>query len=604
MSVQTNQPMKSTGSRIGRRLQLMLLFVGLVPMIVLLATLLSAQFQFEAIVGAMVCSIPWLDHWRKIVGDIVRQSNAINQTFMAINRGDFEARADQVTNDELGATALALNSLCDSRLNMTQSDEDRDQIEASIESLIAEMKAIAAGDLTITTAVNDDMTGSIADSVNHMTKQLRSIVGQVQSAAEEVSKSAVCIREASTTTFKDSEFQALRINDASEQLLDMTESFQNVAESTQESAQVALEARQTASNGLKAVSDTVDGMQRIRNQVQSTSKRIKRLGESSQEIGEIVQMISDIADRTSILALNASIQALMAGDAGHGFAVVAEEIECLAERSTTATKEIAKLIRAIQNETSEVMADMEESTREVVAGSQLASQAGETLFEIDSVSNQLVDLIQNSSNSAWQQAERAAEIANSMTEVSLSTKESADRSREATRSVSRLAAMVSQLRNSVSQFRVSNDYELIANPWRELSEAKVSSNDQTAEQLSDSTEKEMIVQKSRNAFRTVSLEDQPQPEKAKISSRSTKPGSAEPQRKVKRTVMIEERPEVRTSTATELTDEEIDSKLLRQVREATVYLDEGDDSDKDPNKSSGQDRSRNSAAKAINLDDV
>ena len=134
------------------------------------------------------------------------------------------------------------------------------------------------------------------------------------------------------------------------------------------------------------MTNTVEGMDRIRDQVQATSKRIKRLGESSQEVGEIVQLISDIADRTSILALNASIQASTAGDAGQGFAVVAEEVERLAERSTDATKQISSLIKAIQTGTSEAIADMEEATREVVEGSQLATQAGQTLAEINEVS--------------------------------------------------------------------------------------------------------------------------------------------------------------------------------------------------------------------------
>src|SRR5213078_663289 len=115
-------------------------------------------------------------------------------------------------------------------------------------------------------------------------------------------------------------------------------------------------------------------MNRIRDQVQETSKRLKRLGESSQEIGEIVELIGDIADRTSILALNASIQAAMAGEAGRGFGVVAEEVERLADRATEATKKAAMLVKATQSETSEVMAAMEDTTREVVFSSAIANE--------------------------------------------------------------------------------------------------------------------------------------------------------------------------------------------------------------------------------------
>ena len=337
----------------------------------------------------------------------------------------------------------------------TTSDEK--PLQKSIDGLIAEMEEIAAGNLTIASEPNDDMTGAISRSVNDMTGQLRSIVEGVQSAAGGVTKSANHIRRASKSMSKESNDQASRINDASEKLLLMNESFQKVSEMTQESVEVAIEARETASKGLKAVSDTVDGMQRIRNQVSSTSWRIKRLGESSQEIGEIVQLISDIADRTSILALNASIQAAMAGDAGQGFAVVAQEMEGLAERSTDATQQVSKLIRAIQNETSEVISDMEESTREVVAGSELASQAGSTLFEIDNVSNQLVELIQASSNSVMQQADAANFISNTISDISDSSSVAAEMSQQSSHHAEQLSSMVVFLRDSVSQFTTGND---------------------------------------------------------------------------------------------------------------------------------------------------
>ena len=457
----SNQSIQSAGIRSGfsveRKLLLMLFVVAIFPITILVASVAANMLQFEAIIAAVVAQSVGLALGYTFVSQIVRQAGSLSETLTRINNGDFEARAVTVTNDELGATASALNVMCDNTLNLIHSNDERDQIQISIENLNSEMMDIAAGDLTIKTSVKDDMTGSIAESVNDMTEQLRSIVQQVQSAAQQVTSSSTRIREASTTMSNDTDAQAHRISAASDQLLEMNESFQNMAELTKESAQVAVEARQTASKGLQAVSDTVEGMQRIRTQVQNTSKRIKRFGESSQEIGEIVQLISDITDRTSILALNASIQAAMAGDAGQGFAVVAQEIELLAESSKDATQQISKLIRSIQYETSEVISDMEESTREVVAGSQLASTAGETLFEIDSVSSQLVELIQTSSSYALKQAETATQVANTMSEISLSTKASAEKSREATRSVGRLADRVSQLRDSVSQFKVSAD---------------------------------------------------------------------------------------------------------------------------------------------------
>ncbi len=403
---------------------------------------------FPAIAGVVVV---WL-----AAKKITRQANSINDMLGSIGIGMFDSRAEKITNDELGDVAVSLNAMCDTTLSLIQSNDEREEIQNSIESLIGQMENIAAGDLTIDAEVKDDITGSIAGTVNSMTDQLKALVSRVQVATNQVTTSAGTIADVSSQLSKDTDAQATEIGTASERVLSITEKIQLVAEQSEGSATVAKQARETATRGLEAVSNTVEGMDRIRDQVQATSKRIKRLGESSQEIGEIVQLISDIADRTSILALNASIQAAMAGDAGQGFAVVAEEVERLAERSTDATKQISTLIKAIQTETSEAISDMEESTREVVEGSELASQAGQTLNEIDTVSQQLEYLITEVSASATEQANAATEIASTMTRISETTKKSAEKSRSATQSVGQLSGLAVQLRESVAQFKVGD----------------------------------------------------------------------------------------------------------------------------------------------------
>ena len=581
---------------IERKLSMTLVAVVGLPLFVLGGALCTGMYQFEAMVASMVClvggaALAWFQG-----GGLVAQASSINETLIKLNSGDKSARAEMVTTDELGRAANMLNAFCDNTFKSLNSSgasaiDQQADVEESIEKLVAEMKRIADGDLTIKSDVKSNVTGSIADSVNHMTGQLRSIVQQVQSAAQQVTVSSSQIRESSTAMSQDSDRQALQIGNAHNQLMGMAESVQSVASMTKESMMVAVEARQTAANGLKAVSNTVDGMQRIRDQVQSTSKRIKRFGESSQEIGEIVQMISDIADRTSILALNASIQAAMAGDAGQGFALVAEEMELLAERSTNATKQVSKMIRAIQNETSEVIQDMEESTREVVAGSQLAEQAGVTLYEIDSVSKHLVELIQTSSASALQQSEIANGIAATMAEISQSTKQSVNNSREATRSVETLANMVKQLRGFVSKFKVSDGPALVdqnfvapvaktpaqsvlktpvVSPARVATPAKSAPAQPAPAPVKASSVKNAPVQSGPRPVRSATPATLVQPETKSKNSQSQNRAAAPSS--VPRTIVANENQSLGESPAMRQSPATVDQNLLRQIQEVAQQV--------------------------------
>ena len=175
-------------------------------------------------------------------------------------------------------------------------------------------------------------------------------------------------------------------------------------------------------------------MDNIRDQIQETSKRIKRLGESTQEIGSIVELINDIAEQTNILALNAAIQAASAGEAGRGFAVVADEVQRLAERSAVSS--------------------MEQTTSEVVAGARLAEDAGLALGEIEKVSNDLADLIQNISEAARQQSAAATNISATMNVIQEITTQTSAGASQTAESIGNLAQLAADLRRSVADFKL------------------------------------------------------------------------------------------------------------------------------------------------------
>jgi twitching motility protein PilJ len=389
-----------------------------------------------------------------VYSNINGQLKRLGQLFNRLGEGEYTARVKVDSSDELGNMASGMNNMLDTVTGLITSRDERDQIQVSIRKLLDEVSGVADGDLTKEAEVSADVTGAIADSFNFMIGELRTLIGDVQNTTRTVSNSASQIRETAEHLASGSEEQSSQILAASTAIEQMSSSINQVSQKAVLAADVAGKARESARQGAETVTKTIGGMEGIRQQVQQTAKRIKRLGESSQEIGEIVELISDIADRTSILALNASIQAAMAGEAGKGFAVVAEEVERLAERSTEATKKISGLIKSIQTDTNEAISAMEETTQEVVGGSRSADEAGRRLAEIETVSNQLADIISNIATASQQQAKGSESIARSVADISTVTQQTATGAKQAAGSINELANLANDLSSSMSRFRL------------------------------------------------------------------------------------------------------------------------------------------------------
>jgi len=409
----------------------------------------TAQLGMVGVVALLsIALVYWV--WR----GINNQVNSMTRTFGRISEGDLRARAEVLGKDELGRLAISLNNMADNTLSLVQGREERDRIQNNITKLLEEVSGVADGDLTKEAEVTADLTGAIADSFNYMIAQLREIIANVQRTTTAVSSSASDVRLTATKLSEGSEVQAKQIVQASSAIAEMARSIQQVSQSATQATEVANKALQSAQGGALTVRRTIDGMNAIRTQVQETAKRIKRLGESSQEIGEIVQLIGDIADRTSILALNASIQAAMAGEAGKGFGVVAEEVERLAERATEATKKISSLIKSVQGDTNEAIAAMEETTKEVVGGSQLANEAGKRLDEIEAVSRQITGLVQSISELSKTQAQGSDAVSKNVAGISAYTQQTAAGALQAEVSIRLLADLAGELNSSLKRFKL------------------------------------------------------------------------------------------------------------------------------------------------------
>jgi twitching motility protein PilJ len=337
------------------------------------------------------------------------------------------------------------------RTSVEQSQQN-ERNQQAILRLLDELGSLADGDLTVEATVTEDITGAIADSINYAIEKLRELVATINETAILVDSAAKQTENTAAHMARAAENQALEINAATGSVESMASSIEEVSGNAERSSDVARHSVDVAHKGGEAVRRTIDGMNTIRETIQDTSKRIKRLGESSQEIGNIVELINDIAEQTNILALNASIQASMAGEAGRGFAVVADEVQRLAERSTNATKQIEVLVRTIQSDTNEAVVSMERSTTDVVGGALLAENAGAALDEIEQVSNQIANLVQNISNSAQQQAAAAADVTRRTAKLKEISAQAGKATTATAAAISKLSELASQLRQTVAGF--------------------------------------------------------------------------------------------------------------------------------------------------------
>ncbi|MCL4426470.1 MAG: methyl-accepting chemotaxis protein [Firmicutes bacterium] len=214
---------------------------------------------------------------------------------------------------------------------------------------------------------------------------IEAVAGGAKEQSQNLEHTVVAVRqlgEAISQIAGGAQEQARGVNESSSFIGEMARTIEEVANKAKISAAASAQATEDARSGQAAVSRTVEGNLRIRESVFEAANRMKELGEHSQKIGEIVEVISDIADQTNLLALNAAIEAARAGEHGRGFAVVADEVRKLAERSGRATREIGELIGTIQRVTAWAVAAMEKGKEETEAGSSLVEEAGRALEAI------------------------------------------------------------------------------------------------------------------------------------------------------------------------------------------------------------------------------
>ncbi len=293
--------------------------------------------------------------------------------------------------------------------------------------------------------------GSSLDKMRlNLTKTLQNLnenTSLVAAAATEIASSAEIMS-------KGSQDQTNMVTQVSTAIEEITATIVESSNNSAEASQSAQSAAQTATEGGQIVSETIDGMQRISSVVSESAQSIGKLAESSNQIGEIIGVIDDIADQTNLLALNAAIEAARAGEQGRGFAVVADEVRKLAERTGTATNEITQMINSIQLETSEAVTSMETGSSEVDKGRELTDKAGNALSSIVTMSESVMHMIQQIAVASEQQTCAAEEIAKNIEYISNISIENTKGAEESSDAALGLSKQAEELKIIVEQFKI------------------------------------------------------------------------------------------------------------------------------------------------------
>jgi methyl-accepting chemotaxis protein len=237
----------------------------------------------------------------------------------------------------------------------------------------------------------------------------------------------------------------------------MTKTIVENSKNASSTAETAKEAKIAAEQGGNVVNETVGGMKRIAHVVKQSAGTVQELGRSSDQIGEIIGVIDDIAAQTNLLALNAAIEAARAGEQGRGFAVVADEVRKLAERTTKATKEIAGMIKKIQADTKGAVVSMEEGTREVDDGITLADKAGASLLEIVGISQKVTDMVAQIAAASEEQSSASEQISKNVEAISAVTGETAQGVQQIARASEDLNRLTENLQQILSKFSLGSD---------------------------------------------------------------------------------------------------------------------------------------------------
>jgi methyl-accepting chemotaxis protein len=456
--------------------------VASTPLHALAAESNRAWTGFAGLLGAAIavgCLMAWL-----VSNDVIRGLRQLSEAIARVASGDLCGAGVFDSEDEIGGLARSVESMVESlRATLTQIFDAADQLErsasriASISEGVAAVTADQASGIQqaalSTEAINTQVRG-IADSaatLNSSVEESSSSILELSASGDDLNETAVVLSQKvdevsssmeqivrSVSQVVDSTralYEASSETSSSMEL--MASSLMEVDESAEESARLSNYVVSTAESGQDKVRQTIDGMDAIRLATETAEKVIRNLGGKTKEIGAIVDVIDDVADETNLLALNAAIIAAQAGEHGRAFSVVADEIKDLADRVLASTKEIAELIRAVQEEGANAIGAIESGTESVASGVDLSAEAGISLEEITRASRDSGDRIQGILKAVRAQARAASHVVELMEKVRAGVEEIRNAATEQERGNTIVYRSTTAMRDVAQQVRTTTE---------------------------------------------------------------------------------------------------------------------------------------------------
>jgi methyl-accepting chemotaxis protein len=319
---------------------------------------------------------------------------------------------------------------------------------------------LASGDFTNVQDADANSPKSV-DEVEQVSREMHGMAGvlkgllhKISVSSADVSAAASRVHDSAQDIASGAERVAAQAGSAATAGEEMSATSGDIAQNCQLAAEGALRATQAASSGAEVVDRTVKVMGLIAERVQASAKTVESLGARSDQIGAIIGTIEDIADQTNLLALNAAIEAARAGEQGRGFAVVADEVRALAERTTKATREIGEMIKAIQTETKGAVSAMEQGVQQVESGTEEAARSGGALREILEQVNAVAMQVNQIATAAEEQTATTSEISSNIHEITEVVQQTSQSAHESATTAAQLSRNAEELQALVRQFRL------------------------------------------------------------------------------------------------------------------------------------------------------